>query len=242
MHAGLSIYTIYLDHVHEYAGSDESQLINRSSFDLLIDRMAVITNECVRSTIAAVRDRQGPRGSARPGRVAGSGATPEHCTFMHDRIYSCTFMEPPHQNVQKARRATQGFFLVCGIAAGAWAPMVPFAKARLALDDGQLGAVLLCMGLGSAVTMPLSGWISHRHGSRIVIPIASALICVALPLLALAPSTMLLGATLAFFGAALGMLDVAMNAHAVEVERLHGRPLMSGFHALYSVGGLAGPA
>jgi predicted MFS family arabinose efflux permease len=151
-------------------------------------------------------------------------------------------MEPPHQNVQKARRATQGFFLLCGIAAGAWAPMVPFAKARLALDEGQLGAVLLCMGLGSAVTMPLSGWISHRHGSRIVIPIASALICVALPLLALAPSTMLLGATLAFFGAGLGMLDVAMNAHAVEVERLHGRPLMSGFHALYSVGGLAGPA
>jgi predicted MFS family arabinose efflux permease len=119
--------------------------------------------------------------------------------------------------------------------------MVPFAQARLALDKGQLGVVLLCMGLGSAVTMPLSGWASHRHGSRIVVPLASALVCVALPLLALAPSAILLGAALAFFGAALGMLDVAMNAHAIEVERRHGRPLMSGFHAQYSVGGLVAP-
>src|SRR5262245_30521696 len=132
--------------------------------------------------------------------MAGRQCNDGCCTFMHDRIYSCTVVEPQLQNVQKARRATQGFFLLCGIAAGAWAPMVPFAKARLALDDGQLGVVLLCMGLGSAVTMPLSGWISHRHGSRLVVPLASALICVALPLLALAPSKVLLGATLAFFG------------------------------------------
>lgn len=119
--------------------------------------------------------------------------------------------------------------------------MVPFAKARLGLDEAQLGMVLLCLGLGSAITMPLAGWVSHRHGNRIVLPIAGALVCVAVSLLALAPSPILLGATLAFFGAGLGVLDVTMNAHAVDVERLHGRPLMSGFHALYSVGGIAGP-
>ena len=119
--------------------------------------------------------------------------------------------------------------------------MVPFAKARLVLDDAQLGVVLLCLGVGAAVTMPFAGWVNHRHGSRVVVPISSALVCAAIPLLALAPSPVLLGTAVAFFGAALGMLDVSMNAHAVDVERLHGRPLMSGFHALYSVGGLAGP-
>jgi predicted MFS family arabinose efflux permease len=120
--------------------------------------------------------------------------------------------------------------------------MVPFAKARLALDEGQLGMVLLCLGLGSALTMPFAGWVNHRHGSRVLVPIAGALVCVAVPLLTLAPSKILLGAALAFFGAALGVLDVSMNAQAVDVERLAGRPLMSGFHALYSVGGLAAPA
>ncbi|HEX8114852.1 MAG TPA: MFS transporter, partial [Kofleriaceae bacterium] len=144
--------------------------------------------------------------------------------------------------MQRARRATRGFFLLCGIGAASWAPMVPFARARLALDEAQLGVVLLCMGLGSAITMPLAGWVSHRHGNQLVLPISGALVCVAVPLLALAPSTSLLGAALALFGAALGVLDVAMNAHAVDVERLHGRPLMSGFHALFSLGGLAGSA
>jgi predicted MFS family arabinose efflux permease len=143
--------------------------------------------------------------------------------------------------VQRAGRATRGFFLLCGIAAASWAPMVPFAKERLALDKAQLGMVLLCLGVGAAVTMPLAGWVNQRHGSRVVVRISSALVCATVPLLALAPSPVLLGAAVTFFGASLGMLDVSMNAHAVDVERLHGRPVMSGFHALYSVGGLAGP-
>lgn len=44
------------------------------------------------------------------------------------------------------------------------------------------------------------------------------------------------------FGAALGSPDVAMNVHAVEVERSSARPLMSGSHALFSVGGFLGSA
>jgi predicted MFS family arabinose efflux permease len=61
-----------------------------------------------------------------------------------------------------------------------------------------------------------------------------------LPTLAVASTPIALGSFLLFFGASLGALEVAMNIHAVEVERDAGRPLMSGFHALYSVGGFAG--
>lgn len=118
--------------------------------------------------------------------------------------------------------------------------MVPFAKARLGLDDAELGGVLLCFGLGSTGAMPLAGWLSHRHGSRAVMAISGLVICAALPVLTVAPSALALAAALVMFGAALGVLDVAMNAHAVDVERRHGSPLMSGFHALFSLGGLAG--
>src|SRR5258705_12366993 len=111
------------------------------------------------------------------------------CTFMHDYVYLCALRASPVPNVHSAGAATRGFFLLCGSGAASWAPMVPFAKARLALDEAELGVVLLCMGLGSAVTMPPAGWVSHRHGNRVVLPISGALVCVAVPLLALAPST-----------------------------------------------------
>jgi predicted MFS family arabinose efflux permease len=141
-----------------------------------------------------------------------------------------------------ARRATQGFFLLSGIAVACWAPMIPYAKARLDLDEAHLGVLLLCMGLGCVGAVPLAGHFSHRYGNRIVLTVAGLVICLALPLLAIAPSPVLLGAALAVFGAGAGVVDVAMNAHAVDVEKLHGRPLMSGFHALYSIGGLVGSA
>ena len=143
-------------------------------------------------------------------------------------------------SVAAARRATYGFFLLSGIATASWAPMVAFAKARLDLDEARLGLVLLCLGIGSVGAMPLAGYLSHRHGSRGVMIVGGAASCAVLPVLAFAPTALSLGAALIAFGAAMGALDVAMNAQAVEVERQHGSPLMSGFHGLFSVGGLAG--
>jgi predicted MFS family arabinose efflux permease len=120
--------------------------------------------------------------------------------------------------------------------------MVPFAKTRLGLDEAALGAVLLALGGGSIVAMPLAGIAIHRWGSRPVLAVASLASCAVLPWLALPNSTALLTLTLFAFGAALGTMDVAMNAHAIVVQRLAGRSLMSGFHALFSVGGLVGAA
>ncbi|HEY0193249.1 MAG TPA: MFS transporter [Kofleriaceae bacterium] len=145
-------------------------------------------------------------------------------------------------SLRPARRATQGFFLISGVAVATWAPMVPFVKARLGLDEGSLGLVLLSLGVGSTGSMPLAGFLSDRFGHRVVLALSAIPLAVALPLLALAPSTPALVATLICFGAAAGITDVAMNAHAVDVERLHGAPLMSGFHALFSLGGLTGAA
>ena len=149
-------------------------------------------------------------------------------------------MAAPSSLLAGARRATRGFFLLCGIATAAWAPMVAFAKARLELDEAQLGLVLLCLGVGSVGAMPLAGHLCHRHGSRGVQLVAAVTLCVLLPVLAIAPTALAMSATLIAFGAAMGSLDVAMNAHAVEVEQQHGAPLMSGFHGMYSVGGLVG--
>jgi predicted MFS family arabinose efflux permease len=131
-------------------------------------------------------------------------------------------------------------FLICGTATSCWAPMVPFAKARLGLDDAALGATLLALGGGSMLAMPLTGVAIHRWGSRPILAAASLLSCAVLPWLAVQPTTALMVATLFVFGATLGAMDVAMNAHGIVVQQLAGRPIMSGFHALFSVGGLLG--
>jgi predicted MFS family arabinose efflux permease len=147
---------------------------------------------------------------------------------------------PPTADRPETRLATRLAFLVAGFGVACWAPLVPFAKERLRVDDGALGLLLLCLGLGSVAAMLLAGAINARYGSRPIILVGGFGLAVLLPLLVVAGSPVTLGLTLLAFGAALGSLDVAMNIHAVEVERAAAKPLMSGFHALFSVGGFAG--
>jgi hypothetical protein len=139
-----------------------------------------------------------------------------------------------------ARLATRLAFLVAGFGVSCWAPLVPFAKSRLGVDDGVLGLLLLCVGLGSVISMIATGALSARFGSKPIIVAGGIGLAAVLPLLTIVDTPVTLGIALLAFGACLGSLDVAMNIHAVDVERAEGRPLMSGFHALFSVGGFAG--
>ena len=138
------------------------------------------------------------------------------------------------------RLATRLSFLASGFGMACWAPLVPYAKARLGADDASLGLLLLCLGIGSVLAMPLSGAAIGRVGSRPVILLGGLGLCLTLPVLAAGTGFPVVAAALLLFGSSLGAIDVAMNVHAVEVERDAGVPLMSGFHGLFSVGGFAG--
>lgn len=140
----------------------------------------------------------------------------------------------------KQRRSTRLAFFTAGLAMAAWAPLVPYAKARLGLGEAELGLLLLCFGGGSMLAMPLTGILAARFGCRPVVLLSGFVCCFVLPALTLADSPPLLALTLFLFGAALGTLDVAMNIQAVIVEKSAGGALMSGFHGLFSVGGVAG--
>jgi predicted MFS family arabinose efflux permease len=140
------------------------------------------------------------------------------------------------------RLATRANFFVLGLAVAAWAPIVPYAKARVGADDATLGLMILCLGLGSLATMPISGRLVSLFGCRVVLPVAGILLCAVLPLLALARTPVELGAALALFGAAAGAIDIGINIQAVAVEKAERRPLMSGFHAQFSLGGIVGAA
>jgi MFS family permease len=141
-----------------------------------------------------------------------------------------------------ARLSTRLSFLVAGLVMSSWAPLVPYAKARLDLDDSAFGLLLLCLGIGSVLAMQITGAVVARIGSRPMVLIGGSGLCLTLPLLAFASTTSVLAICLLVFGASLGSIDVAMNVHAVEVEQAVGEPLMSGFHGMYSLGGLVGAA
>ena len=147
---------------------------------------------------------------------------------------------PSSADSAATRLATRLAFFVAGFVMACWAPLVPFAKANIGADEGQLGLLLLCLGLGSIIAMPLTGWISAQVGSKPMILTGGLGLVLVLPLLPVIDSPLLLGAALLLFGASLGTIDVAMNVHAVEVEKAASIPLMSGFHAMFSVGGFAG--
>lgn len=139
-----------------------------------------------------------------------------------------------------ARRAVTVIFLLNGLLFGAWAARIPAVKGRLDLGDGALGLALGLIAVGALVAMPLSGWLSARGGSRRTTRLAFVCFCVAVSLVALAPSYALLLGAAFLLGASGGGLDVAMNAHGVAVERRHPGPILSSFHAAFSLGGLLG--
>lgn len=138
--------------------------------------------------------------------------------------------------------STRIAFFIAGFGIAAWAPLVPYAKARAGLDDATLGLLLLSLGVGSILAMPIAGVLATRFGCRRVLTAGTLLICLSLPLLATVSSIPLLIATLFVFGAGLGTVDSTVNLQAVIVERASGRNMMSGFHGLFSVGGIVGAA
>ncbi len=140
------------------------------------------------------------------------------------------------------QRATRIIFFAAGLAIAAWAPLVPFAKARTQLDDAGLGLLLLCLGAGSLLAMPLAGAWAARSGCRRVLRITAPIVFAMLPLLASVDAPLALGLSLFVFGASIGALDCTMTLMAVQVERQAGTPMLAGIHAWYSVGGLAGAA
>lgn len=139
-----------------------------------------------------------------------------------------------------SRLATRIAFFVAGFGLACWAPLVPLAKARLEIHDGALGLLLLCLGAGSVLAMQLTGSFISKLGARPIIVAGGVGQAILLPFLTFAPTVPTMAIALVLFGAFLGLIDVSMNVHAVEVEKRSTKPLMSGFHGLFSIGGFVG--
>ncbi|MDO7897518.1 MFS transporter [Pseudomonas citrulli] len=137
-------------------------------------------------------------------------------------------------NLQACRIA----FFLSGAAMGAWAPLVPFARERAGIDDGELGLLLLCLGSGSMCMMPFVARLVSKVGCRAAMTTAVSAAVLCLLALSVASQFYALVMFLLCFGACMGTADVTMNLQGSMVERGLGRTMMSGFHGLFSVGNI----
>ena len=142
--------------------------------------------------------------------------------------------------LRRARLATLVYFVVLGLADGVWLARIPAVKQNLGLSDGLLGVALLAAPVGLVIIAAFADRLIDRFGSARP-TVAGAVAISLLPIaFGLAGSLGVLMAALFVYGMAGGLMDVAMNAQAVRVERGYRRPLINSFHAYYSFGGLAG--
>ncbi|MFF3641593.1 MFS transporter [Streptomyces sp. NPDC002564] len=142
------------------------------------------------------------------------------------------------RTLRAGRLATFAYFVLNGFLMGMWIVHIPAVEDRAGIGHAVLGWLLLLLGAGAFVGMQIVGPLTDRLGARTVVPVSAGVCAAALVLPGLATNVWALGAALLALGFGNGCLDVSMNAHAVQVERGYARPVMSAFHATFSIGGV----
>jgi len=147
---------------------------------------------------------------------------------------------PNPAGLRGQRVALSAIFTVHGFLYASWAVRVPAVKEQTGASAAALGLALLGLSAGAVATMLIAGTLCRRFGSRQVTVPACGVLSLTLLLPPLAHSAVTLGLALLVFGSAYGCLNVAMNSIAIELVAALRRPVMPGFHAAWSFGGLAG--
>ena len=128
------------------------------------------------------------------------------------------------------------FFFINGFTFANWVARIPEVQQRYGFDNATLGTVLLCAAVGALLAMPFTGVLTVRFGSRVLTIAAALFFCAAVPFISLLNTFWPLAFLVFIIGAVSGALDVAMNAQAVLLEKRIQKPIMSSFHAVFSVG------
>lgn len=140
------------------------------------------------------------------------------------------------------RIATSVFFFVAGLTFATWASRIPDIQSKLQLSDAGLGGVLFALPAGLMASLPLSGWLVGKFGSRKLVMAGAILYPMTLILLGVAGSIWVLSLGLFLFGLFANVINIAMNTQAVGIEKLYGKSIMASFHGLWSIAGFSGAA
>ncbi|MEU1282109.1 MFS transporter [Streptomyces sp. NPDC005805] len=148
--------------------------------------------------------------------------------------------DPAAASLSRVRVALTLFFALDGFLFAGWVVRIPAIKQQTGASASDLGLALLGVSAGAVVTMMLTGRLCRRYGSRAVTVWSAVLLSLSMALPPLTGSALALGLVLLVFGAAYGGINVSMNSVAVDLVAAMRRPVMPGFHAAFSLGGMLG--
>jgi MFS family permease len=151
-----------------------------------------------------------------------------------------TSLPQPVISKQAARLSIGAFFFIAGLCFSSWASRIPDIKSHLKLSDGGLGAVLFALPVGLMVSLPFSGWLVHRFGSRKMVLLSAVLYPLVLSTIGLVQETWHLVVILFVFGLMGNLYNIAVNTQAVSLEVFYGRSIMASFHGIWSLAGFTG--
>ena len=140
------------------------------------------------------------------------------------------------------RIATTIFFFISGFGYATWASRIPAFQQQLRLSDRDLGMLLLAAPIGVLVTVPFTGKLLSRYSSKSITLFGAVFYNLVLGLLAFTTQMWQLAVILFLFGSSRNLLNLSMNAGAVEVQSLYGKSIITSFHGLWSMAGFAGAA
>jgi MFS family permease len=147
---------------------------------------------------------------------------------------------PVLNNKKTLRIAVGAMFFMAGLSFSSWASRIPTIKQSLGLSEAAWGAVLVSLPIGLMCSLPFSGWIITKIGSRRLLISSLLVYGSSLVTLGLAQNPFQLIACLVFFGFSSNAVNISVNTQAVATEDLYQRPILASFHGLWSLAGFAG--
>ncbi len=145
-----------------------------------------------------------------------------------------------HSTKVRVRIAVSSFYFFQGLCFASWASRIPDIKTALELSDGAMGSILFALPAGQMCTMPVSGYLVGKYGSKRIMHFSLPLYSLAMILLSLCTHAWQLAAALFLFGITGNLCNISVNTQGVNAERMYHRPIMASFHGAWSLAGFTG--
>ncbi len=147
-----------------------------------------------------------------------------------------------HHSPGRYRLVITFYFFISGFGYSTWASRIPAIQQQMHLSDAQLGTLLLASPIGVLVTVPITGKLLGNYSSKSIMFFGAIFYNIVLGLLSITTQTWQLALILFLFGSSRNLLNLSMNAQAVEVQGLYNKSIITSFHGIWSMAGFAGAA
>ena len=145
-------------------------------------------------------------------------------------------------SLKSYRVAISVFFFIAGLSFASWASRIPDIKHHLGLSDGKLGLILFALPVGTMCSLPFTGWVIGKLGSRVILMTAAIFYPSTLVMIGLVEQPWHLALALFIFGTFGNYFNISVNTQAIAVEQMYGKTIMASFHGIWSLAGFSGAA